>query len=120
MSKPIEIQLEEILREYTEELDAKAEGVFKDIGKETADDLRATSPVGPHTKHYKDGWTSKVTGSGLNTKVVVYNKLKPSLTHLLENGHEVYPHGHADAHPHIGLAQQKATEELINKLRAEL
>ena len=120
MSKSVEMQLFEVLTEYTEELDAKAGRAFKEVAKETADDLRATSPVGPHTEHYKDGWTFKATGKGLNTKVVVYNKTKPTLTHLLENGHEVYPHGHADAHPHIAPAQQKATEELINKLRAEL
>lgn len=120
MSKPIEIQLSEILQEYTEELGHKAEGIFKEVGKETSSDLKTTSPTGPHTKHYKDGWTYKTEGKGLNTKVVIYNKLKPSLTHLLENGHEVYPHGHADAHPHIEPAQRKATEELIEKLEGAL
>ena len=120
MSKPIEIQLSEILQEYTEELDAKAEGIFKDIGKETASGLRTDSPTGPHREHYKNGWTYKTQGKGLNTKVVIYNKSKPSLTHLLENGHEVYPRGHVDAIPHIEPAQRKATEELIEKLEGAL
>lgn len=120
MSKPIEIQLSEILHEYTEELGRKAEGIFKDIGKETSSDLKTTSPTGPHRKHYKSGWTYKTEGSGLETKVVIYNKSKPSLTHLLENGHEVYPRGHVDAIPHIEPAQRKATEELIEKLKGAL
>lgn len=120
MSRTIEEQLAEILQEYAEELDAKAEVIFKEIGSETANNLKATSPRGGHKKHYADGWTSKVTEFGLNSKVVIYNRSKPTLTHLLEYGHEVYPHGHANAYPHIEPAQQKATENLVEKLKEAL
>lgn len=120
MSKPIELQLEDILNEYLQEAGDNANKAFKDVGKDTSADLKATSPRGFHTEHYADGWAYRVSGKGLATKVVIYNKTKPSLTHLLENGHEVYPRGRAKPIPHIEPAQKKATEELLQKLRSEL
>lgn len=56
--------------------------------KETVKGNRSRSPV--LTGVYAKGWSSKKTlqGSGVYGKTV-YNKEKPSLTHLLQNGHEV-------------------------------
>lgn len=116
----IEEQLDKILKEYLEEAGETTNKVFKEVGKDTSEDLKSSSPTGFHAEHYAEGWASKVSGKGMESKVTVYNKLKPGLTHLLENGHEVYPRGRAKAIKHIEPAQKKATEELLQKLRSEL
>lgn len=62
--------------------------------------LRDNSPR--KTGVYADGWTKKVTGDNLvGYKGTVYQAAKPSLTHLLENGHG----GPAPAPPHPHIAQ---------------
>lgn len=116
MPKTIEAQLKDIIDEYTEELEDQFNKSLTDVGEDTSQDLKNTSPRGPHTEHYADGWTSRKSGKGLNAKVVIYNKLKPGLTHLLENGHESYPRGRVKAIKHIEPAEKKAIDELMEKL----
>lgn len=121
MTPTIEAQLMGILTEFNDELGEEVHDAFKDTGKDTAKLLKQTSPTGHSSKHYKDGWTSKTTGKGIDTTMVVYNKLKPGLTHLLENGHQIYVNrmnkGRANGIKHIEPAEQKAIEELMRKLR---
>lgn len=127
--KPIELQLAEILDEYQDELKDVIKDDFKTIGKETATDLKNTSKsmfkTGKGRKHYWSGWAYKVRGTGLNLIVTIYNRTAPGLTHLLENGHQVYvgrknTGKRAEPHPHIEPAQQKATEELLRKLENDI
>lgn len=62
--------------------------------------------------HYRDGWTSyfsdRLAFSHMVTATVA-TKTEPSLTHLLEFGHEMFVHGHdtgkrVPAYPHISTA----------------
>ena len=65
------------------------------------DSLRSNSPK--KTGEYAEGWRKTVTGNDLvGYQGVVYQSAKPSLTHLLENGHG----GPAPAppYPHIAPA----------------
>ena len=120
----IEQQLTDIINEFNEELAEETKQAFKDVGRDTQLDLKATSPKGKSRRHYANGWTYKVTGLGLNLVLTVYNKSKPGLTHLLENGHQVYdwhgkPHGRTRAIKHIKPAQNKALAELLTRLTKE-
>ena len=129
MNSSVEAQLWEVLNEYQDELKEKVHDDFEEVGRETAEDLKTVSQnkfkQGPGRKHYWRGWTFKVRGSGLETTVTIYNRTKPNLTHLLENGHQVYV-GRIDtgkraaAHPHIEPAQKKATELLIRKIKNDI
>lgn len=76
--------------------------------------LRST-PIG-HTGKYQRGWKVKKERDG----AIVYNASRPSLTHLLENGHDVISHGikvgRARAIPHIKPVEEETKqyfEELI-------
>ena len=129
MSSSVEAQLWEVLNEYQDELKEKVHDDFEEVGRETAEDLRTVSQnkfkKGPGRKRYWRGWTFKVRGTGLETTVTIYNRTKPSLTHLLENGHQVYvgrinTGKRAAAHLHIEPAQKKATELLIRKIKNDL
>lgn len=122
----IEAQLYEIMNEFEEEMGEKVEADFKAIGKETATDLKQRSKALFHhrgKKHYADGWTSKVTGKGLDSAVKIFNNKKPGLTHLLENGHMILIDGHnygrSRAFKHIEPAERQATQELLERLMKE-
>lgn len=74
-----------------------------------------TTPIG-HTGKYQRGWKVKKEKDG----AIVYNAAQPSLTHLLENGHDVISHGvkvgRARAIPHIKPVEEETKryfEELI-------
>ena len=86
--------------------------------KEVLRKTRAASPVGKSRKHYKSGWTSRVTVANSRTYArVVHNRTKYRLTHLLEHGHGgPYPAG---ARPHI--TQDAETEQIfVRELTKEL
>lgn len=68
---------------------------------------------------YSAGWESdyKVGPSG-HARAVVHNTSQPSLTHLLENGHEMFINGHdtgrrVPAYKHIEPAYENAKDILL-------
>lgn len=128
MSKPIEVQLMEVLDEYQDSLRDKIHGDFEEIGKETSEDLRNVSKntfkTHAKSRKYWRGWTYKMQGEGLDTRVTIYNRNAPGLTHLLENGHQVYAwgknRGRYNGVKHIEPAEKEATERLLRKLTNDL
>lgn len=87
--------------------------------------LKETSPVGSHSRpnrYYNAGWTVQTQGarSGLGIRVVVHNKTKPGLTHLLEHGHVLRNGGRASARPHIAAVNETAQREFIEAVEKAL
>lgn len=78
------------------------------------------SPAGHSTGAYAAGWQVYRHGSELGEghySAVVANKAKPSLTHLVENGHVKYifgrgPFGRVAEHKHIEPAYEAGAEVL--------
>lgn len=73
------------------------------------------APIGGSGK-YNRGWRVKKEKDG----AIVYNASQPSLTHLLENGHDVISHGvkvgRARAIPHIKPVEEETKvffEEIV-------
>ena len=103
------------LQTYTSNVEKKVKRAENKVTKEAVDELKLTSPKRDASeKHYADGWAKKNTDSG----IVVYNKTKPGLTHLLEKGHAKVNGGRTKIIPHIGPAEQKAVkafEEAVEK-----
>jgi hypothetical protein len=78
--------------------------------------------------HYWSGWrvdSKQLDSYGVNgTRAVVYNYNKPTLTHLLERGHDIVRGGrgrrgvvvgHAEGIPHIGRAREAALRHLTQR-----
>ena len=119
----VDDQLYKIMNEYMDELGDEAKIAFKETGKDTSEELKQTSKRLFHhkaQKHYADGWTYKVKGSKLDLIVTIYNKTKPGLTHLLENGHMILiggrNYGRSKVFKHIEPAEKKATQEILERL----
>lgn len=89
LSKEVSKKIDDQLTTISEEM----EETVTRLAKETVEELKQTSPrsqgSGGRKGHYADGWSIKngdKNWRGLHDKII-YNKKKPQLTHLLENGH---------------------------------
>lgn len=115
----VQIQLDKILHEYAKEVDDTTDKLMNEVAKETAQDLRNTSPS--RTGEYARGWRTKKNG---DMSFSVYNATKPQLTHLLNNGHVVVAfgktHGRKNGDNHITNAEDKAAEKIIQELTQKL
>lgn len=115
MANNISLQMDEILKEISEEVDDAIEEGLKKAPKLCKKELRANSPK--NTGDYSKGWKIKRHKKRFKG-ATVYNDKKPRLTHLLENGHVIRngkgTYGRAPAQPHIEPASEKATELFID------
>ena len=81
--------IERILGDFLKDVDGEVLSAVKDAGRDGAEAARAMSPR--DTGAYASGWTWEVEGVGGTGRYIrIYNRAKPSLTHLLENGHAEY------------------------------
>ena len=119
-------QIREIFDDYTVEVKRATNNAMDIVAKECVQRLKNTSPKRTgRGKHYANGWavTRKRGLVGIN-QVEVYNKSKPQLTHLLENGHIVRnakgTYGRARAFKHIEPTEEWAAAELPDRIEREL
>lgn len=126
MSETIKVtEMEKVIMDALEEYADKASDVIGQtlplVGKETADDLKATSPK--RTGHYASSWVyamKQSRGSKKNNKLVVYNKKYYRLVHLLEKGHASRNGGRVEGIPHVKPAQDKAEKKAIERIKEKL
>ncbi len=112
----------EILEEYGNQALSAIMKAAPRAARKARTALKETSPVGSHDRHYNAGWTVQTQGarSGLGIRVVVHNKTKPGLTHLLEHGHVLRNGGRASARPHIAAVNETAQREFIEAVEKAL
>lgn len=104
------------LSKYEETVAEQLKDEVQQIAKECAKEIASKSPK--DTGVYAKGWTHKVLyEKGNDIRVTVYNKNKPTLTHLLENGHALANGGRKNGKPHIRPAERNAAQKLLNKAK---
>ncbi len=117
----------DLFSNYTADALKKIEKVQKTTGKELAAAISADSPRrdGDY-KHYFQGWAVKSVKTVLSANIsdieaIVYNKDKPSLTHLLEFSHPAGADRHrVKASPHIENNAEKYTGIYIQRIISAL
>lgn len=113
-------QMKEILTNYTDDVKEVVTEVLTDVGKEAASELKSAGSF--KGRKYRSGWDTTVETHRTFDSVVVHNKKKYRLTHLLEFGHAKRNGGRTRAFPHIAPVNEKATQraerEIIKKIEA--
>ena len=100
-----------------------ATDVMKDCvtkaGNTVKSEVKANAPV--RTGQYKKGWAVKKQKETSNSlELVVHNKKRYQLTHLLEKGHAKRGGGRVRAFPHIAPAEQAGIRELEEGIKRGL
>ena len=120
MADSIEVQLDRILDEYENLTKETVQKSANKSGRDAVQKLKNSSPKRPGGGEYAPGWSTKKTKDG----VVVYNRKKPGLTHLLEKGHVIRnkygTYGRAPAHVHIAPVADQGSSEFEENIRREL
>lgn len=107
--------LAEELAAYSQEVTDDLKQEVKQVAKEMVAELKATSPR--DSGEYASGWASTTESESRHmVQIRVYNRKKPSLTHLLENGHAKVSGGRVEGKAHIGPAEQTAEKRLVRKV----
>ena len=106
---------EGILDEFFAQTDIECRQAVQAGGKVAKETLQGTNDP-RKTGEYAEGWAYRAELKGFGGYYVrVYNKTKPSLTHLLEFGHG--GPSPAPAHVHIEPAYEAGAEEILRRLR---
>lgn len=122
MQVTLQAQLQEILEDYTAEVKKTVNEAMDTVSKEGVQKLKSTSPKrNGKGKHYASGWAVKKARGNLGVDdVLIYNKTKPQLTHLLENGHVIAnargTYGRVNGIKHIAPVEEWAAEELPEEI----
>lgn len=104
------------LESYQQEVADGLKADIKQVGKEVVQELKATSPK--LTGDYAKGWKVKTMfENDQNIRVRIHNPKEYYLTHLLEYGHAKQGGGRVEGKPHIRIAEQKAIEKLLRKVK---
>lgn len=107
-------EVNQILRELQSDVKDALEKTSKEVAKESVQKLKNTSPK--KTGKYAAGW-----GQSKNKDVIViHNKKKPGLTHLLEKGHAKRGGGRVGPIKHIEPVEQWVIKEMVNRIENEL
>lgn len=115
------IQINEILNDYTDDIQNGISNIAQEVAKEDVNKLRnTTNTYHVRTGKYNKGWTVK-TKRGQNTiSCIVHNKDNYQLTHLLEKGHVIKRNGtikgNAKAFPHIAPIEKQSNEQFQRKV----
>ena len=107
------------LKRYTTETSVETKAVVKKVAKEckkeAGDNAKAMGLV--RTGEYAKGFAVKTEYDGISdTRVIVYNKPKGPLTHLLEHGFNHRAGGRVEGKPHIAPAEAHAIESLEREI----
>ena len=122
MKADIEKQLTEILEEYADNLTTLKDAACEACAKESVQQLKGSSPVGtgPKAGRYARGWRAKETEDGW----VVHNATDYQLTHLLNNGHDIYINGnyvgYYEGDNHIGKVEEAMIEKFEETITRKL
>ena len=115
-------EITKLMEEYADDVAAEMKEETKQIAKDTVAVLKKTSPKrAGGGKHYQSGWAVTTESEKSHAiGLVIHNKKKPGLTHLLEKGHAKRGGGRVNGKPHITPAEQQAVETYEKRLKVRL
>ena len=113
----------EVLENYSREVATEAKKCAEQVAEECRQEIAAKSPGnGPYSQSWKVERTFYTSDEAI---FMVYNAKHYQLTHLLEYGHEKWLWGNytgdrVKAFPHIRPAEEKAKQQLVERIKKAL
>lgn len=120
-----EVLIDRVLEDFITDETETFFAAMSQAGKLAKKDIQNSNAYKDISGDYRKGWAIRTKRERYGINVLIYNKLKPGLTHLLEKGH-VTKNGtgrryrDTPAHSHIAQAREKAEEYLLNELTKKL
>lgn len=96
-------QIATLLSQYTNEVVEQIDKCANEVADVAVEELQAKSPQ--KTGEYSKNWTKKVDKTG---KVIIHNKKRYQLIHLLEFGHAKAGGGRVSPKTHVAPIEKKA------------
>jgi Holliday junction resolvasome RuvABC DNA-binding subunit len=100
------------LTEYTKSVEKQVKKIQRKTARNMVDELKQTSPRSEEGGTYAEGWKSRRVGEDL----VVYNKSRYFITHLLEKGHAKKGGGRMMPQVHIEPVEEKHIKEYLSSI----
>lgn len=107
-------EITKALEQYTKEVSEAIEKDKEETAKAIVDELKQSTAWTDRTKgakNYRKGFAVKKEGQKGNQSFIVYNKNKPQVTHLLENGHLLRNGKRSAGRPHWRPISEKHIEQ---------
>lgn len=122
------IDIQEILGEYSKELDDALYEEAKEIAKNGVQELKRTSPVNKNKTsnrgRYRKGWRMDIEKGFGTVEAVIHNKTDYQLTHLLERPHVIRNKygtwGTSRPQVHIQPVEEQCIKEFEEKLTRKI
>lgn len=118
------IDIQEILGEYSKELDDALYEQAKEIAKDGVQDLKRISPVNKkNTRNkgrYKRGWRMEIEKGFGTVEATIHNKTDYQLTHLLEKPHLKRNGGVTTPQVHIKPVEEKCIKDFEEKITRKI
>lgn len=99
------VELSQAIQDYTEDVQEAIDKKVSSTATKVKREIKQDSPR--KSGEYADGWSRKTSRKNGLIDITIYNKDKPQLTHLLENGHAKVGGGRVPGIPHIKPAYDK-------------
>ena len=113
---------EDIARElqaYSEEVTERMKKDVTEVAKECLKEIVNNAPE--LSGDYKKGWkVKKAYESDSDIRIIIHNKKRYRLTHLLEYGHVKVGGGRVEGKPHIALAEANAKKKLLKRVKVSI
>lgn len=117
--KDVKQQLAEILKEYGDEIREEVKEAVASSSKQTNQKLRTSGPF--MTGRYRKGWTvTNVEETWKGVEVTVYNRNKPRLTHILNDGWTMRNGQRHKGDGHIDAVEEYAQDLLFKEVEERL
>ena len=125
----VEMALGEVLEQFEEQ---ERDALFKAVSQGAKQAKRDVMQLSPdQSGEYKQGWAIRTKRTKQSIEATIYNRTRPSLTYLLENGHVIVNKygvqsrrqgggNRTTARPHISKARDAAAEYITNLLQKTL
>jgi hypothetical protein len=113
--------IDDILQEYGDNVTEAMPKAVKQVATIAKQETQAGAPT--RTGKYRSGWAVKEEAvDRFRTDMIVHNRTRYQLAHLLEKGHALRGGGRAPAFVHIAPAEQHAIknlEEAVKRIAQE-